>query len=152
MASFVVRLLRKSWVRKLLVFAGIAVAFFALMNYVALPLYVNHGKTLQVPNVTGLPVEQAKSALSTAGLQPVESETRPDPAEPVGTVVFQNPAPQSVVKQGRRVYLTVSGGEVTVVVPQLRGRSMRDAKFALERYGLKLGAITFEPSNQYPEN
>lgn len=29
---------------------------------------------------------------------------------------------------------------------------MRDAKFALERFGLKLGGVTFEPSSQYPEN
>ena len=152
MASFLVRLLRKSWVRKLLIFAGSVLAFFLLLNYVALPLYVNHGRTLPVPNVTGLTLDQATSALSVAGLQPVEAETRPDPDEPVGTVVFQNPAPQTVVKQGRRVYLTVSGGEVSVVVPQLRGRSLRDAKFALERYGLKLGEISYAPSNQYPEN
>jgi len=57
-----------------------------------------------------------------------------------------------MVKHGRRVYLTLSGGEVMAIVPQLRGRSMRDAKFALERYGLQLGSISFEPSTLYPEN
>ena len=148
----IVQLIRKPWVRKLSIAAGAALALFFLLNNVALPLYVNHGGTLSVPGVTGLPLADARSQLESAGLQPVEADTRPDPDRPPGTVIYQNPAPQALVKHGRRVYLTVSGGEALVVVPQLRGRSMRDAKFALERYGLQLGSISFEPSTVYPEN
>jgi eukaryotic-like serine/threonine-protein kinase len=148
----IVEFLRKPWVRKVLIAAGAALALFFLLNSVALPLYVNHGGTLSVPNVSGLPLADAKSQLEAAGLQPVEAETRPDPDHPPGTVIYQNPPSQALVKHGRRVYLTMSGGEALVVVPQLRGRSMRDAKFALERYGLQLGSIGFEPSTMYPEN
>jgi eukaryotic-like serine/threonine-protein kinase len=148
----IVELIRKPWVRKLAIAAGAALALFLLLNNVALPLYVNHGGTLTVPSVSGLPLADAKALLEGAGLQPVEADTRPDPDRPTGTVIYQNPAPQALVKHGRRVYLTVSGGESIVVVPQLRGRSMRDAKFALERYGLQLGSINFEPSTLYPEN
>lgn len=144
--------LRKRWVQKFLIFLGIAIVFFVLMNYAALPWYVKHGGTLQVPNVTGLPIAEAREILIRAELQPIEGDTRADPEQPVGTVVFQNPPPQSVVKKGRRVYVTTSVGEVLVVVPQLRGRSLRDARFALERYGLKLGGIAYEGSDQYPEN
>jgi serine/threonine-protein kinase len=39
-----------------------------------------------------------------------------------------------------------------VFVPQLGGRSPRDAKFALERYGLRLGAINYASSDLYPQN
>lgn len=145
-------ILKIPWVRKILITFGIAFAVFVFVNYLVLPFYVNQQGTLPVPNVTGLTLDQARSALSQVGLEPVLADTRPIPDEPPGNVVFQNPAPQSVVKQGRRVYLTVSGGEVLVVVPQLRGRSMREAKFALERFGLKLGGVTFESSGQYPEN
>jgi serine/threonine-protein kinase len=146
------QLIRKPWVRNLLIAAASALALFILLNSVLLPLYVNHGGTLSVPNVSGLPLADARTQLEGAGLQPVEAETRPDPDNPPGTVIYQNPPAQALVKHGRRVYLTVSGGEAMVVVPQLRGRSMRDAKFALERYGLQLGSISFEPSTQYPEN
>ena len=152
MLAFLARMLQKPWVRKLLILAGAIVAFFLVVNYVALPLYVNREGTLPVPNVTGTPLEEAKETLAKAGLEPVEADTRPDPEQPVGTVVFQNPGAQSIVKSGRRVYLTISGGEVRVSVPQLRGRSLREAKFALERYGLKLGGISFEQSKQFPEN
>src|SRR5512136_577837 len=107
-------IVQKPWVRKLLIFAGAAVALFVLLNYVALPIYVNHGGPLTVPNVTDVPLSDARVLLEKAGLQPVEAETRPDPDRPLGTVIFQNPSPQSVVKKGRRVYLTVSGGEILV--------------------------------------
>lgn len=146
------QILRKPWFRKLLIAFGVAIVLFVLLNDVALPLYVNHGGTFTVPNVTGLPLAQASALLEQSGLQPIEADHRPDPDRPTGTVIYQNPTAQSLVKHGRRVYLTVSGGEILVMVPQLRGRSMRDAKFALERYGLNLGTITFEPSSGYPEN
>ena len=148
----IAEIIRKPWVRKLSIAAGAALALFLLLNDVALPVYVNHGGTLSVPNVSGLPLPDARAQLEGAGLQPVEADTRPDPDRPPGTVIYQNPAAQALVKHGRRVYLTVSGGEAIMVVPQLRGRSMRDAKFALERYGLQLGSINFEPTNLYPEN
>jgi beta-lactam-binding protein with PASTA domain len=148
----IVQFAARPWVRKLLIAAAAALALFFLLNDVALPLYVNHGGTLSVPDVSGLPLADARAQLEGAGLQPVEADTRPDPDHPTGTVIYQNPPAQALVKHGRRVYLTLSGGEAMAIVPQLRGRSMRDAKFALERYGLQLGSISFEPSTLYPEN
>lgn len=135
----------------LLTVAGLAL-LFVVMNNLVLPWYVNHGETLHVPNVVGLPSDSAKKALQVAGLVPVESDTRPDVKAPAGTVVVQNPDAEAVVKNGRRVYLTISGGEVQVVVPSLRGRSERDAKFALERSGLRVGDVEFAASDAYPEN
>ena len=39
---------------------------------------------------------------------------------------------------------------VPVLVPNLKGRTIRDAKFALEREGLKLGGIEYRPSDDFP--
>jgi serine/threonine-protein kinase len=125
---------------------------FLTLNYVALPIYVNHGSRLSVPRVVGLTVEEASAQLSGSSLVPVQAETRPDPNHPAGVVVYQNPLPGAVVKEGRRVYLTVSGGEIMVPVPLLRGKSLRDARFALERQGLRLGAIAYDFSETFPEN
>lgn len=128
------------------------VGLFLLMNYVILPAYVNHGDTLTVPDVTGLPVETASTRLESIGMEPVVADTKPDPKAPTGTVTMQNPQGEAVVKHGRRVYLTVSGGEVLVGVPSLRGRSTRDSRFALERSGLVLGDVDYATSDTYPEN
>lgn len=138
--------------RRFLTVVGSLVGLFVLMNYILLPAYVWHGGTLAVPNATGMPFDTARALLDNDGLQTVQAETRPDPDNPVGTVINQNPQGGAVVKHGRRVYLTISGGEAQVSVPSLRGRSTREAKFALERYGLKLGGVNYAASSDFPEN
>lgn len=138
--------------RKVQVVVGSLVLLFLLVNYVLMPAYVNHGGTLIVPNVVGRPVDQASRTLDSLGLEPVEADTRPDPKLPPGTVVAQNPRADETVKYGRRVYLSISGGEILVTVPTLRGRSARDAKFTLERFGLKMGKTDYAPSETYPQN
>ena len=138
--------------KRFLVSAGILVGTFLLFNYVVLPLYVGHGGTLSVPRVSGLSVDSARRVLDVAGLQTIEADTRADSKLPPGTVVAQNPLPEAVVKPGRRIYLTISGGEALAIVPSLRGRSLREAKFALERSGLRLGFVGFAESETFPEN
>lgn len=125
---------------------------FMFINNALMPWYVNHGETLRVPVVVGLPLDSARRALQDSGFVPIESDTRPDAQAPVGTVVGQNPDAGAVVKNGRRVYLTISGGEVQVIMPALRGRSVRDAKFTLERSGLRIGDVEYTASEAYPEN
>lgn len=138
--------------KRLAIIAGSVIGLFLLLNYIVLPIYVNHGSTLYVPRVVGFRLEAAMATLDSAGLTGVEADTRADAVQPPGTVVNQNPLPQAIVKHGRRVYLTVSGGDVLVPVPMLRGRSNREAKFALERVGLKLGGTSYAVSDAYPEN
>jgi beta-lactam-binding protein with PASTA domain len=69
----------------------------------------------------------------------------------VGEVFLQKPESGEIVKEGRTVYLFVSGGEKVISVPLLKGKSILDAKFALERLGLKLGRVERIPSSQ-PED
>jgi serine/threonine-protein kinase len=138
--------------RKGLLILGGFIGFFILVNSIILPIYVNQGSRLSVPRVVGLTLDQAKATLDSARMQAIEAESRPDPTHPTGTVISQVPLPGAVVKEGRRIYLAVSGGEVMVAVPLLRGKSTRDARFALERNGLKLGSVGLDYSQSFPEN
>jgi beta-lactam-binding protein with PASTA domain len=138
--------------RRFLVATGSLLGLFLLLNYVVLPFYVNHGSRVTVPRVVGMSYEEAQKTLEGADLRIVHGDTKPDPALAPGLVILQNPAANAEVKEGRRVYVTISGGEVQVPVPSLRGRSMRDARFALERFGLKLGGVRFDTSDTFPEN
>ena len=149
MARSLLHTLKPFWKRALTV-AGVLLVLFLLANYLVMPLYVNHGSRLAVPGVLGMSFDSAQVALTQAGLVPVQGDTRPDPRYAAGTVVFQNPLAGAVVKEGRRVYLTLSGGEVQVAVPLLRGRTLRDAKFALERFGLRVGSVTGAMSDAFP--
>lgn len=138
--------------RPFVAIVGGFVALFLLLNYIVLPAYVNHGSRLSVPSVIGKPVAEARATIESARLRVVEADTRSDARYPPGTVIQQNPAAGAIVKENRHIYLTLSGGEVQVVIPLLRGRSLRDARFSLDRFGLRLGAVVYDTSDTYPEN
>ena len=131
--------------------AGGLLFIVLLLDDVILPWYVNHGGTLVVPDVVGMPEADAFRALDSLNLEPRMGEVHPDKDYPEGYVVAQNPVPQQIVKPRRRVYLTISGGEQLAVVPELKGRSLRDTKFALDRSGLKLGTVLRQISKEFPE-
>jgi len=142
--------------KRILKLAGISLGILLVLLFVAnnviMPLYTQQGRTTKVPSVIGLPVQNAKSVLTQAGLTPREAETRIDKEYPIGTVAVQNPQSGSEVKYGRGVYLTISGGEPLVKVPSLRGKSLRDARFTLERTALTLGNVLYQQSTEFPEN
>ena len=138
--------------RRFLIIVGSLLGLFLLANYIVLPLYVNHGSRAAVPGVVGMSLEEAQKTLEKAGLRMVQGESRPDPAFAPGLVIQQNPAANAEVKEGRRVFVVISGGDVQVPVPSLRGRSLRDARFSLERFGLKLGSVQYDTSDTFPEN
>lgn len=114
---------------------------------VLLPWIIHSGNEVSIPSVVGKPFDAASALLEQEGLKPVIGGKTPSDKIPAGYVVIQNPPAASVVREGRNVYLTISGGEEEIQMPNLRGRSLRDAKFTLERYDLVTGTITYQPSD-----
>ena len=142
--------LRNSLFRKLLYLIIAFVAFLLILDNIIMPWYVSSPET-SVPNIIGKPVSEAVDILTKKGFDPVISDTSYGLGVPVGAVFFQKPEADAVVKEGRTVFLFVSGGVRNIAVPLLKGKSILDAKFALERVGLKLGRVERVPSAQ-PED
>lgn len=132
-----------------LVFLGL---LFIVCNDFVMPWYVRKAGEVDVPSVVGMPLEVAEHLLDSVGLEAREGEQRTDNKYPLGTVINQNPMAGKRVNKARRVYLSVSGGEQLVSVPNLKGRTLRDARFQLEQRGLRLGVIEYQPSIEFPEN
>lgn len=149
--EFFIRLLKSKIFRVMYWIIGMFFFFLFMMDSFVMPWYVNKGGTLTVPNVVGLKEEHARKLLDSLHLEPKIGDIRPDNTYPVGYVVAQNPQPHQVVKTGRRIYLTISGGEQLVIVPSLKGRTIRDSKFTLDRIGLKQGSIQYRTSVDFPE-
>ncbi len=116
------------------------------MNNVVMPWYVSSPERA-VPNVVGIDITQAEKTLDDSDLVTIVADTTFDESVPKGHVILQKPNAGEKVKIGRRIYLFISGGEPIVSVPDLKGKSIRDAKFALERLGLSLGQVEDAPSN-----
>src|SRR4029077_13335018 len=66
---------------------------------------------------------------------------------PPFAVAEQNPKPNSKVKEGRTIYVTVNASSApTTEIPDLVGRSsLKYAKMQLESYGLKVGQSIYKP-------
>jgi beta-lactam-binding protein with PASTA domain len=138
--------------KKVLIVVGIFFVLFFLMNNVLMPWYVKHSDSVTVPKVTGMNFLEAKKNLENSGLEVKQGDVRYDESVPMGEILDQNPPADQIVKKGRRIYLTVCGGEQLIEVPSLIGRSIRDAKFTLEQRGLKLGESVYKNSNEFQED
>lgn len=142
--------LTRPFIKKTLYVIGGIIILFLVLDYLLIPWYVNKAET-KVPNVVGMKQAAAIGILTESNLESVITDSIFDEKSPKGTVILQKPQSGDIVKEGRRVYLFISGGEATVYVPRLRGKSIRDARLSLERVGLKLGAIEELPSSN-PKN
>ncbi len=142
----------QSRLKKILLYLSVIVFALFLCNEFLMPWYVKHGGEVVVPSVNGLRLEEAQHILDSTGLIAKEGDRLNDKNYPEGSVINQNPLSGRKVNKGRRVYLTVSNGEKLVIVPNLKGRTLRDAKFQLEKQELKLGAIEYQTSDEFPEN
>ena len=141
------KILKSRFVRRLLYFFAIIFVLFILIDKLIFPWYVDSPETV-VPDVVGMKDTDAIELLQISGFEPLVIDTTYGESYPEGIIFLQKPADRKIVKVGRKIYLFVSGGAHVVSVPQLIGKTMLDAKFALERIGLKLGRVTQLPSDK----
>lgn len=117
-------------------------AAYFLVDAVLMPSYTRHGVSVQVPDVEDQPFLDAKTRVENRDLQVRRQVGRFNPNVPREAVVDQNPPPNSNVKPGRRVYLTVNAGEApTLSIPDLNGISVREAKNRISSLGLNVGTV-----------
>lgn len=143
-------ILQKPYIRKILIASGLFILLILLLDNIILPWYVSSEEVV-VPKVIGMASNEAFAELEKAGFTPVLSDTSYAENIKKDHIFLQKPEPGKVVKTGRVIYLFVSGGEQIVNVPILKGKSLVDARFALERIGLKMGYIN-EVSSNYPRD
>jgi eukaryotic-like serine/threonine-protein kinase len=92
-------------------------------------------ETVTVPNVVGMPQEQADSTLSELGFVVVPEQVEND--APAGQVFEQTPPANSPAPRESSVTIRVSSGPGTVTVPDVTGRSESDARNALGEFDVQ---------------
>ncbi len=137
--------------KKLILYAVIVLAFFIvgiiIANFIIMPLVVGRGKEIVVPNVCNLSLETAIEELKKKNLEGVVTERRYDQIIEEGKVIIQTPLPNSKVKVGRIINLTVSLGPETMKVPHLEGVDIEKGKLIIERLGLTIETIDYSYSD-----
>lgn len=109
--------------------------------------YTRWGESITVPDLRGSTFEQVKEILGSRNLEYQIMDSVYDMNKPPMSIVDQNPKPNSKVKEGRTIYITVNATKApTTEIPDLIGRSsLKYAKMQLESYGLKVGELIYKP-------
>jgi beta-lactam-binding protein with PASTA domain len=111
-----------------------------------LGVYTRHGSSIDVPDFKGVPVSELDDFASDHNLEYVIIDSLYDYTMPKATVCLQDPAPGSLVKKKRKIYLTVVACKPEhVEMPNLIDLTLRQAASMLETYGLKAGSLTYVP-------
>jgi eukaryotic-like serine/threonine-protein kinase len=98
---------------------------------------VSAGKPkIQVPDVAGQPLEQARKALTDDGFKVVD-RAEPNDQVPAGTVIGTDPPTGTEVERGSQVTLVVSQGTNQVTVPNVEGMGRDQAIAIIAQAGLR---------------
>ena len=102
--------------------------------------YTEHGIAVKVPDITGLPEQEAVAVLADHQLVGVTSDHVFVKGVPAGEITAQRPAAAAKVKRGRKIYLTVSSGnQPMIAIPDIIDNcSLREAESRLRAAGFKL--------------
>ncbi|KQV93280.1 Stk1 family PASTA domain-containing Ser/Thr kinase [Streptomyces sp. Root369] len=104
----------------------------------AIALTVSKGAPVDVPDVTGEDLADARADLTEAGLKVKIATTRVNSEYDAGQVAKQTPAGDSQAADGDTVTLTISKGPEMIEVPDVTGDSVDDAKTELEEAGFQV--------------
>ncbi|MFG2431374.1 Stk1 family PASTA domain-containing Ser/Thr kinase [Streptomyces sp. NPDC048590] len=104
----------------------------------AVALVVSKGSPVDVPDVTGLSVEDARAALDEAGLDTEVLTDRVHSPEAAGDIARQSPGGGAEAAEGDTVELTVSEGPRMVAVPDVTGQDVDEARSTLEEAGFEV--------------
>lgn len=141
--AFFGKLRRAAFVKAFLLWIVVLVVLALAVDKLLMPIFAGaFSSTGEVPNLEGMTQEVAESTLKEAGFKyEWLEEGRYNATIDSGKVLVQMPAAGRVAKLGRTVKLTRSLGLRQVEIPELRGKSQKQANISLTRAGLVQGEI-----------
>ena len=145
--DFLINLVRKinaNPITRNVVLAVCAIIVFVFIVNLLLSLFTRHGQVHEVPDLSGLSVEEAVQAGKGASLRIEINDSLYVPAYPGGIILEQNPSAGAKVKSGRRVFVTINSFRQKMVeIPYVTGYSLRQAKNNLEMAGLGIDKLIY---------
>ncbi len=113
--------------------------------YIYLPKTTNHGETLTVPDLEGMPFANVDEVLTERNMRyEVQADSSYSADYPPFTILKQYPAAGSKVKENRKISLSLNAANPPLVkMPRLEDGSVKNAQMVLESFGLVLGIDAF---------
>ena len=133
---------RLPWLLHLLLMLAATVVILVLV-FMFIKIYARQGQEYELPDVVGSHIEefQANNPLE---LDIVVMDSIFRPGQEGGLILTQDPKPGTMVKQGRKIYITMTAyTPEDAVLPELAGLTVRQAVSELMSEGLEVGKLTF---------
>jgi len=125
------------------ILASAVVVFFIFLN-----IFSRHGQGFPVPDFSGLTKQKAEELARKKRLRFEVSDSVYIMTREPGTVIDQNPSPDTYVKAHRRVFVTINAmNPLLVEMPNVVGVTLRQAKSFLDMQGFKIGVLSFIPDS-----
>ncbi|HZN96163.1 MAG TPA: PASTA domain-containing protein [Gemmatimonadales bacterium] len=130
---------------------GLILATF-ILGYGISALWLTPGsifsKDHALPRVLEMPDAKARQKLTELGFRPRLDGERPNDSFPAGTVIWQDPAPGTVLEPNSVVQLVLSTGPALVAVPDVVGLNVPQASKILAAAGVRVGTIDSTSAGQ----
>ncbi|MGC8865625.1 MAG: PASTA domain-containing protein [Bacteroidales bacterium] len=123
--------------------ALVSVALFWI-SIQLLKLYTRHGQFILLPDFTGKPLNELVQYADEKDLRVIVIDSLYDETRQPGTILVMDPAGNTGVKTGRKIYVTiVSSTPDFVPMPNLKELSLRQAVETVMQSGLKIDYISY---------
>ncbi|MCK4569019.1 MAG: PASTA domain-containing protein [Bacteroidales bacterium] len=126
---------------------GLSIVFTLILFFIVLQfikIYSNHGDTYVLPDFSGKTLAEIENERYDQLYEFIVIDSIFDTHNPKGSVVIQNPPAGSVVKQYRKVYVTlVAYSTEKVEMPDLIDLSLRQAVNSLRSKGLLVNQLQY---------
>lgn len=139
---------RHPWVLHLLIMIGVSIVLVFVIS-LFIKLYARQGKEFVMPqfavtdSTPGRTVEDAM-AINDLELEFVILDSIYSPGVGAGIILTQDPKGGTMVKKGRKVYISVAAASAAdIIMPELTGLSVRQAVSEIYSSGLTVGKLTF---------
>lgn len=139
------KLVQNPYVKTVLIAMGITLsALIVLMIF--LRIYTRHNQSFPTPDFRGKSLSELTNIAAKSNLRIEISDSVYIFNRKPGSVIDQNPEPETHVKKNRRVFITINAkNPIKVEVPSIVGYTLRQAKAIIEQQGLEVGQLTFRP-------
>lgn len=136
---------RKFLIQIAIAVVGLFVFVFGMQWW--LSYTTNHDQKIQVPDLHKLSIEEAEVKLKELDLSYIVIDSAYyNPTYPKKSVIEQTPEAGDFVKEKRKIYLTLNPSKYRdVTVPDLNGKTKRQALTQLQSIGFKIGNFSYIP-------
>lgn len=133
---------RWPWLAHVLAMLGISVVILVLV-FTFIKIYARQGQEYELPDVIGTNIAELQDN-NPIDLDVVVLDSIYRPGQEGGRILTQDPKAGTMVKKGRKLYITMTAySPEDAVLPELAGLTVRQAVSELTSVGLEVGTLKF---------